>query len=117
MPAAYPVIGQTQPYAAFLQTGYEHFVSDCGIDGLARVIHYRKLELLSVNALNPGTGQFRAFIDSCKKHYDCICVWEVWNDQLALILKRYGFHKARQREPNGEIVAGWKWTDYKRKGE
>lgn len=78
------------PVSQVLGTGYLRFQSPTGIDGLAKVKENR-LDLLAFNALVPGVGQFRRFIGRCKREYETICIWEVWNPWLHEVLQRYGF--------------------------
>lgn len=73
-----------------LGTGYEQFHSPTGMNGLAKVDGDR-LDILALDASAPGTGQLRAFIDQCKREFETICIWEIWNPLLEEILRRYGF--------------------------
>ena len=95
------------PIAAILGTPYQRFSSPFGIDGLAWSVPSR-LDLLAVSATIPRTGQFRRFIRGAQAEYETICVWEVWNHDLAEALVRYGFQPAEE-EQNGEILRGFRW--------
>lgn len=70
--------------------GYMHFRTRFGLEGLARVIG-TDLELLSVNATKPGTGQFRNFIVEAKTRFSSVTLWSIMNDEMMPILARYGF--------------------------
>lgn len=110
------VLGVMRPHwtSQVLNTGYEAFESPCGISGLARLLNPLKLEILAVEADEPGTGQFRAFIAAAQQHFDCICVWHISDAWLADALGRYGFLPTVQIEPNdGEVVEGMKWERVK----
>ena len=106
----HPVLGviTIDPIGLVLNTGFNKFSSCVGVDGLAKWDE-TTLELLSVVANQPGTGQFRQFMDQCRSFFQTIIVWEVWNDALAKALIRYGFspHNSFRDE---EILNGYKWT-------
>lgn len=95
-----------------LGTGYNRFVSHCGIDGLAKE-NGDRLNLLAVGSSNPGTGQFRNFIAECKRFYKTICIWECWNPILPPILERYGFKSETEIQGDGEVLDGYRWDSEK----
>jgi len=84
------------------------FESPSGIHGQAWT-EGRNLHLLSVLATEPGTGQFRCFIEACKAEYDSVSVWVIFNPDLAGILRKYGFRRARKTESGGEVLTGYRW--------
>jgi len=84
------------------------FESETGIHGQSWVIG-QHLHLLSVLATEPGTGQFRRFMEACKAEYSTISVWHIMNPDLRVMLRRYGFKVARQTEPDGEVLLGMRW--------
>lgn len=90
-----------------LKTGFLEFESMAGVGGLAKE-YDRTIEILAVHASNPGTGQFRAFIEELKGSFETIFIWEVWNPDLKKTLKRYGFNKTKREEPD-ETITGFKW--------
>src|SRR5438094_739910 len=75
-----------------LVTGYFRFKSAIGVKGLAKDDAVR-LDLLAVQSTNPGTGQFKRFIEAAKQEYQIICVWHDWNPMLGPMLERYGFRR------------------------
>lgn len=85
----------------------QQFESESGIHGQSWV-EGRELNLLTVMASEPGTGQFRRFIEACKGEYDCVGVWLVMNRDLGKALRRYGFRRTT-RMHNGERIAGYRW--------
>ncbi len=87
--------------------GFAFFRSVAGIHGLA-IESDDVLTLLSVKALAPGTGQFRAFIDTTKDAFQTIHVLDVWNRDLAAMLIRYGFKRTKVRHGRS-IVRGYEW--------
>lgn len=109
-------LGQVEPdpiawiLEAFLgrsATPMERFESEYGIQGQSWV-EGRDLNLLTVLASKPGTGQFRQFIEACKAEYDSVGVWLVMNRDLGKVLRRYGFKRAT-RLHNGEKLRGYRW--------
>ena len=105
------VLGLTNPdpVGELLGTGYLRFQSPSGIDGLAKE-NGDRLDLLAVNALVPGIGQFRRFIQRCKREYETICIWEVWNPMLHEILQRYGFRAYSEKDRHtGERLEGYRY--------
>jgi|SRR3989304_3216074 len=105
------VLGQTNPdpLSEVLGTGYSRFQSPTGIDGLAKEEKDR-LDLLAFNALVPGIGQFRRFIQRCKREYETICIWEIWNPMLHEVLQRYGFRAYSEKDRDtGELLEGYRY--------
>lgn len=105
-----PIIGQNypDPIGQLLGTGYMRFQSPTGICGLAKDDGER-LDILAVDTLTPGKGQFRHFINEAKKQYSTICIWEIWNPWLEPVLLRYGFTPATEIAITGETLSGVKW--------
>jgi len=106
------VLGITKPdvISELLGTGFHRFYSLTGINGLAKMISEDRLDILAVDATNPGTGQFRAFIEQAKREFATIYLWEVWNPILAEILQRYDFQTCTQVDKNtGEILNGYRY--------
>jgi hypothetical protein len=69
-----------------------------------------RLDLLAFNALIPGLGQFRRFIQRCKREYETICIWEVWNSWLPEVLQRYGFRAYSEMDRDtGEPLEGYRY--------
>lgn len=92
-----------------LQTGFQEFETPmCGVGGLAKE-YDRTIEILAVHASQPGTGQFRHFIDELKDSFDTIFILEVWNPDLQKTLKRYGFTRMTREEPD-ETITGFRWN-------
>lgn len=104
------VLGKVSPDMAgmMLQTGYNRFSSPVGIDGLAKV-NGDRLDILAVHAATPGFGQFREFMKLCKKQFNTICIWEIWNPSLEAALLRYGFTPQTEITGWGETVHGLRW--------
>ena len=105
------VLGITKPdlVSELLGTGFRRFYSSTGINGLAKMIGEDRLDILAVDATNPGTGQFRVFIEQAKKEFATIYLWEVWNPILAETLQRYGFQACTQVDKDtGEILNGYR---------
>jgi hypothetical protein len=105
------VLGIVTPdaVALMLGTGYERFVSPTGISGLARVSG-KRLDILAVNAIRRGTGQFRSFIARAKQEYETVCVWEIANPLLDIVLPRYGFRRVLEiDERTGEWIDGHRY--------
>ncbi len=69
---------------------FMRFSTRDGMNGLARE-EPGWLDILAVDADEPGTGQFRRFIAACQESYQVIRIWEVWNPIVADALGRYGF--------------------------
>lgn len=103
-------LGELMPdqISIMLGTGYFRFEAQ-GIHGLVKVDNCR-LDILAVSATQPGTGQFRRFMDNMKNLYTQIYVWEVWNDNLAAALGRYGFEPITEAH-DGEQLDGFLWSD------
>lgn len=106
----HPLLGSTSPHyiSQALGTGFEQFHSPTGISGLAKE-NKGRLEILAVDADNPGHGQFRAFIAQMKQAYLVIVVWFVGNPDLESALERYGFKRHSETDNQGEFLEGWKW--------
>jgi len=112
------VLGNTSPFPLgdLLGTGYETFESPTGIHGMSKQNKIGRLDLLAVAATKRGTGQFRDFIDQAKKEYKTICVWEIWNEELAVILARYGFRPVEEIDHDtGELLTGLCWNAGKKR--
>lgn len=90
-----------------LGTGFMRFERD-GLRGLARCDDAGVLDILAVSSSEPGTGQFRNFMDAAKARFSRIGLWHVWSDGLNATLARYGFHHAETWEA-GERILGWEW--------
>ncbi len=103
------VLGTTgpDPIGMILGSDFRRFESPTGIDGLAKV-NGDRIDILAVYATDPGTGQFREFIDQCKREFETICVWDIWGDWLALVLQRYGFRFYREIQ-RGEELEGYRY--------
>jgi hypothetical protein len=111
MPERMSILGvlSPDPFSLLLGTGYERFESPTGLQGLARTSG-KRLDLLAVNATEPGRGQFRAFIGQAKHEFETICVWEVWNPLLDLVLQRYGFRvRVEIDERTGDSLVGYRY--------
>jgi hypothetical protein len=96
------------PVGEALGTGYVRFVSPLGVDGLVKVRSPR-LDILFIGTSHPGTGQFRRFIQQAKTEFDIICIWEIWSDQLKIVLPRYSFLPATDFQ-DGEQLTGYRWN-------
>lgn len=112
-----PVIGDLRPsraseIAAILAGVdaplYEEFDTDT-MQGLAKVAN-GEIEILAVLSKREKCGNFRSFIADLKQNYTSISIWEIWNPNLRVILKRYGFRDAHRREKDGERITGMKWS-------
>jgi hypothetical protein len=101
---------EPDPAGQILGTGMQRFTTAIGVDGLATV-NADRLDILAVVSVWPGKGHFRNFIDQCKKRFNVICVWEVWNPQLVAALGRYGFTPETDIAPWGETVKGYRWDE------
>ncbi len=105
------VLGATEPHfiGRVLGTGYERFYSETGMNGLAREDGDR-LNLLALDASNPGTGQFREFIEQAKKEYKTICIWHVSHEWLKLKLLEYGFRPYDENDIiTTELLKGYRY--------
>jgi hypothetical protein len=108
-----PILGtiSLDPTAEVLGTGMVQFKSAMGIDGLCCESHDgTELNLLAVFARQVGTGQFRRFIDQCKRNYSTVRVLEVWNDDLRKVLLRYGFTETKWTDVFGEKLDAMVWV-------
>lgn len=110
------VLGVTSPYWAseLLGTDYDLFESPTGIRGLAKE-NGDRLDILAVDTTEEGKGQFRNFIIQCKKEYQEIYVWEVWNLIVEQALERYGFEYVKEFQIDKE-VEGLMWKRVLAKG-
>jgi hypothetical protein len=95
------------PVADALGTGFQSFVSPCGVHGLAKVTG-RRLDVLAVAAVEEGKGYFREFVRQAKREFLTVSFVEVWNDTLAATLDRYGFRPSLA-EFSGEQCECWRW--------
>lgn len=89
-------------------TGFQHFSCLCGVKGLARESN-TAFEVLAIESLAPGTGQFYHFLNGLQQRFDEIYFWFVWNHSLETKLKRAGFKRTRKMEGEDEL-RGWKWV-------
>lgn len=103
-------LGDLQPdgVSLILGTGISQFVSPYGVAGLAKITG-KRVDILAVQAAVPGTGQFRRFIHECKKEFDFIGIWAIFNPVLISILCGYGFRPYEDVFISGEIVEGMVW--------
>lgn len=95
-----------------LGTGFMRFSSPVGINGLAKVSPGFRLEILAVDAVRPGNGHFKHFIERAKQEFNVICIWHVTSEILMDCLPRYGFRPWEERQRvNGEFehMDGWRW--------
>jgi len=105
------VLGETwpDPFSKALGTNMDRFLSPTGVRGLARMDDSH-LILLAVDAIEPGTGQFKAFIKQAKRECSAISVWHVFNPMLIKVLKRYGFKYRVETDQNtGERIPAYRW--------
>lgn len=86
------VLGVTKNnmWGDLLGTGFREFESPEGINGLYMIAE-GGLHLLAVFARNPGTGQFRRFIEKAKDEFRFIQIDDIMNPTMTGILERYGF--------------------------
>lgn len=106
------VLGETypDPLSQLLGTNLFRFRSPTGLNGLAKIVGEDRLDLVAVDALIPGTGQFRTFINRAKEEFSTLCIWEVWNPVLEEVLPRYGFHPHKDTDADtGEKLEGYRW--------
>jgi hypothetical protein len=96
------------PIIKMLGSGFMRFASPFGIKGGARESANR-VDLVAVGSDEEGTGHFRAFIRHCQANYATICVWELWDDALSAVLRRYGFQPALETDQFESMVRGWRW--------
>lgn len=109
-----PILGKISinPLSEILGTGMVSFESACGVSGLCQEIcDGDEFILLAVDSKNPGTGQFRAFINQCKQNYKIIRVLEVWNGTLKETLLRYGFVEQKWTDVFGENLDSMVWKN------
>lgn len=103
------ILWQKDEVSEMLGTGYLRFYSTTGVHGLAKIVGVAELHVLAVQAVTPGTGQFRKFIDLCKAEFQTVYVWELWTDELGPVLTRYGFKPCTTVE-KGERLTGMCWS-------
>lgn len=108
---AYPVIGPLLVNQADVapSSGFLRFNAPCGVHGLA-LVQDRDIHLLAVAAVTPGVGQFRNFVNQCKRHYAFIRLWAVMDANLRLTLDRYGFLQGHDVDRFGVMQEVWDWT-------
>ncbi len=95
------------PWGQILKSPFIRFLSPGGLDGLIKVSGTH-LDILAVHTFTPGHGQFRTFINDCKREFETIRLLEVWNSRLARKLKKYGFEPFIATE-DGEQLSGYRW--------
>ncbi len=83
------------------------FESPFGISGLAREEN-SFLEILAIEASQPGTGQFFRFLRRAQAFYSEILILEVWNPRFDKRLEALGFEKT-EIEREGEKITGRVW--------
>lgn len=109
----HPILGHLtpDPLGTLFQTDYLEFFSPLGIDGLAQELHQgRCLEILALKASQPGTGQFTAWIEQAKTHYQTIRILAVMNQRFAGSLPRFGFRPCIHIQPWGEPIDAFTWS-------
>ena len=89
---AVPVLGELDRSYDWLGTGFWGFETPT-IHGLARVVAGVHLELLAVNAEEPGCGQFGRFLAECQRAYASITVLQISNERFEQYLVRHGFDR------------------------
>ena len=98
------------PIGQMLGTGMNRFESRHGICGLAKETEAGKtIEILAVESVFAGAGNFRRFIHTCQENYSAICVWHICNPILEKALLRYGFTPETDIAPDGEVMRGLRW--------
>lgn len=97
------------PIGKLLGNGYERFISPLGVSGLVTESPDR-LDIFAIDAMKPGTGQFRQFIAEAKQRYKTICIWNLWHPWLASVLERYGFVPETEIQM-GSTVTGMRWGE------
>lgn len=90
-----------------LGTGFVRFEARCGVMGLARE-DGESLHVLAIESTTPGKGQFRKFVELSKKNYSNVYIWEVWNEWLRPVLRKYGFNEVSEFH-HGDYVDGFVW--------
>jgi hypothetical protein len=101
---------EPDPVGVMLGTGMLRFESPFGVSGLVRP-GKNKLEFLAVESHVEGKGHFRLFIEQAQARCNEVYVWHDWNPIIGQALARYGFERATQREPDGEVLTGWGWKE------
>lgn len=78
--------------------------------GLARVsADLKRIDLLVVNAIEPGQGDGSRFIDELMTAYQTVIVWEVVSGILATMLRKRGFREYGEADINGGVETGFRW--------
>lgn len=100
------------PIEHLLNSEFSRFDSNLGLRGMARIRgdEMDVLDLLVVDAAQPGNGALRRFINAAKQQFKTIYVWEIWNPWLPAVLVRYGFYPVSERDAlTGEKLNGYRW--------
>ena len=92
----------------FGEKAYRRFTTKEGVGGLAKWKDGR-LDILAIHTDDEGKGHLRDFIARSKQEFDTICIWEIWNANLAAALKRYGFEDETEIQGDGETLTGMRW--------
>lgn len=105
----HPVLGAITSFWVSEMMGLpsKKFVSLFGVGGLAEFTDTR-LDLIAVHSDNPGHGQFRRFMESCKNHFQEVYVWEISNPWLPKALMKYGFVDTSGK-PGDIFATGMVW--------
>ena len=103
------MIGELVPWnAALFPTKFQVF--DTGsTNGLAFVAGH-DIEIAMIMAHNPGTGQFRDFVQRLKWNYDFVRFWALMNEGLASTLLRYGFTSGHDIDEYGQTTNCMDWV-------
>lgn len=80
-----------------------------GCHGLARMSPVQ-LEVLSVHATKPRTGQLRVFVKSAQDRFNRVIFIQVQNQILAQALFRYGFRKGDGTDEVGADMQVMLWA-------
>lgn len=97
------------PVGKILGTGYRQFISNFGVDGLAKESGDR-LDILAVYSHQIGKGNFRRFIAACQSEYRIIGVWAIGNPIIEQALGRYGFTPEIEiASTSTEKMEGMRW--------
>ncbi len=106
-----PVFGKMRlnKWSELLNTDMREFNLG-SIHGLARIVD-RHVIILAVCSDDPGKGAFRLLISNLKNEYDCISVIQIFNPDLEIVLRRYGFSMFA-KTLDGELVTGMRWTKH-----
>lgn len=93
-----------------LGTNFKDFKSPLGLHGQC-CVKGNTIDVLSMFANSPGSGQCRRFIKELKALYDEVHVLSVWNKELQAALGRYGFTQHTRVDPvDGEEIDCWTWN-------